>query len=112
MKQFFQNRTGVYEYKCSKKAPWEEITGLDNGFRYWDPKTTSQLVQQQLASFPREVQAIVRIQNFIRIPNPIPDLIDVEDILKIMGFDKFNKTEVESPLLLAPECYIRYIMHK
>ena len=107
MKRFFQNRTGVYEYKCGKAGSWAVITGLDNGFRYWDPKTTSQLVNQQLASYPREVQAIVRIQNFIRIPNPIPDLIDAEDILAIMGLDRVNKTEVEKPLLLGPDCFIR-----
>ena len=99
--------TGIYEYKCDNAASWTEITGLENAFRYWDPKMTTQLVNERLASYPSEVQAIFRIQNIIRIPNPIPNLIEAENILRIMGLDKLNKTDVQSPLLLEPDCYIR-----
>ena len=98
---------GTYEYSCQKSANWSPIELMDNRFPYWDPRVALQRVQKALAGFPPDIQQLVKRNGRISIPNPVDGVLEAEDILPFLGLNANRSLEVESPLLLGPECSIR-----
>ena len=105
-----KKKKGTYEYRCNNSAIWTTIDNLDNEFRFWDPKLTAVRVNQQLAKMDKEVQKLVRIKGKIVIPNPIEGVITADEILNFIGLDTAGPRYVNFPLLLDPECDIRFVL--